>query len=492
MKKENISDALNNIDFDMIEDVYESTKEKKKKPKSSWLKWGAIAACLSLAVAGGIFGNLFRSPDTPDVPPKSILSYFVVTAHAANGESTELSVSSSCFSSGTPKYNIFGHDMPLFHFDVKPSDLENNEAVYERFDISISYNGTTVTITDKDEHISIAYLASVHSSQTYGYAIFGWFTEPTDIVVNILDKESREIVERITVNVKYLADKQEYELELTNLTTRFSEQKEAVKAHNVLMSYFFSKGYVTNYPEWFGGCYIEDNKLYIKLASPSDEEMENISQILDTFNDVIVYENAEMSISELQEYADKTAKELMDNGYEVTSWYVDSITGNIRISVLEKDLEAVTEWINTAAQNANLPKIVIEIGGYTDLENQTIEFCAEPFLQDVSLSWMYSLSVKIDLDNDGIYLNNILYDQISYVDNYVLDFGTLMPSDLINEIVTEAIDKINSQKGCYLLETASESKYGQKIAMYVIGDTYYFIRFFENGQVMRVHSGIAK
>ena len=30
MKKENISDALNNIDFDMVEDVYESTKQKKK------------------------------------------------------------------------------------------------------------------------------------------------------------------------------------------------------------------------------------------------------------------------------------------------------------------------------------------------------------------------------------------------------------------------------------------------------------------------------
>ena len=171
-------------------------------------------------------------------------------------------------------------------------------------------------------------------------------------------------METITVNVKYLADKQEYELELTNLTTKFSEQKEAVEAHNVLMSYFFSKGYVTNYPEWFGGCYIEENKLHIKLVSPSDEEMNNISQILAPFDNVIVYKNAEMSMSELQAYADKTAYELIDLGYEVTSWYVDSITGNIIISVLEKDFEAVTERINTASQNGNLPKIVIEIGGY--------------------------------------------------------------------------------------------------------------------------------
>ena len=50
MKKKNISDALNNIDFDMVEDVYESTKEKKKKQKSLWLKWGAFAACFLFVI----------------------------------------------------------------------------------------------------------------------------------------------------------------------------------------------------------------------------------------------------------------------------------------------------------------------------------------------------------------------------------------------------------------------------------------------------------
>ena len=31
MKKKNLSDTLNNIDFDMVEDVYESAKAEKKK-----------------------------------------------------------------------------------------------------------------------------------------------------------------------------------------------------------------------------------------------------------------------------------------------------------------------------------------------------------------------------------------------------------------------------------------------------------------------------
>lgn len=48
MKKENISDALNNIDFDMVEDVYENTKEKKRKQKSLWLKWGRLQLAFAL------------------------------------------------------------------------------------------------------------------------------------------------------------------------------------------------------------------------------------------------------------------------------------------------------------------------------------------------------------------------------------------------------------------------------------------------------------
>lgn len=50
MKKENISNALNNIDFDMVEDAYESTKQKKKSQKILWHKGGVIAACLALMI----------------------------------------------------------------------------------------------------------------------------------------------------------------------------------------------------------------------------------------------------------------------------------------------------------------------------------------------------------------------------------------------------------------------------------------------------------
>ena len=219
MTAKKFSAALGGIGESYID---EAVSYVPKRKKNTWVKWVSMAACLSLMIAGGLFGNIFHSPDTPDVPENNILSFFTITAHAANGETKVLNVSDSFVSSGEPKYNMFGHNIPLFSFDVEPSDLKSNEAVYQRFDISISYNGSPVK--NKDEHIMVAYLASAHTSQTYGYTIFGWFTEPTDVIVTITDKESKAVVEEMTVNVKYDANRQEYELTLTNLDTEYEKQ----------------------------------------------------------------------------------------------------------------------------------------------------------------------------------------------------------------------------------------------------------------------------
>ncbi len=113
--------------------------------------------------------------------------------------------------------------MPIFDFSVRTSDLKNNEAIYSRFDIPISYNGTVVE--NKDEHIIVAYAIPTQSSnEPWSYSITGWFTEPTDIIITITDKESNEIAEKITVNVKYTADRQEYELKITDLDTEYVKQ----------------------------------------------------------------------------------------------------------------------------------------------------------------------------------------------------------------------------------------------------------------------------
>ncbi len=49
MKPRNIVNALNDIDFDMIDEA----KMKKKTAQNKWLKWGAAAACFALILAAG-------------------------------------------------------------------------------------------------------------------------------------------------------------------------------------------------------------------------------------------------------------------------------------------------------------------------------------------------------------------------------------------------------------------------------------------------------
>lgn len=56
MKKENLSAALNDIDFDMVEDAYDSAHSNSQRKNKLFRlpHWGAIAACLCLVIAVGV------------------------------------------------------------------------------------------------------------------------------------------------------------------------------------------------------------------------------------------------------------------------------------------------------------------------------------------------------------------------------------------------------------------------------------------------------
>ena len=66
MKAKNIMDALNDVDYDMVEQAL----EEPKKGKQPWLKWGAAAACAVVAISVGAFA-LFgqNSPVKTPEPP---------------------------------------------------------------------------------------------------------------------------------------------------------------------------------------------------------------------------------------------------------------------------------------------------------------------------------------------------------------------------------------------------------------------------------------
>lgn len=220
MKTPRISEAFGNIPEEFVS---EAMTYQRADGKKTYIKWMGIAACLCLIVLGSIFAGHFGSHKTPQNENK-ISSYFVITAEAANEESTQFNVGDNFRSSPPPEPGdgLFG-GKPLFHFNVMPSDFKNNADVYDLFGISVSYGGTSVTLTTKkDEHIAIFFCYS--DKGFIGYTVDGWFTEPTDIVITITDKESMAVVEEITVNVKYDTLQQEYELEITNLETQYPKQ----------------------------------------------------------------------------------------------------------------------------------------------------------------------------------------------------------------------------------------------------------------------------
>ena len=362
MTEKNISDALHNVASEYIEEAVNYTA---KREKHTWTKWAAVAAGLLIVVMVGILEKDFLSAKLPG-DKKS--SSFTVVVYATNGEFTELGLHESCFNSAPPQDgNGFGVDMPLFDFSVRPSDLKADEVTLSRFDIAISYNGKVVK--DKDEHISVGVQIPVgNSNEPWAYGITGWFAEPTDISITIMDKESREIVETILVNVNYLADQQEYALKITDWNTLVAEQNMAAEANNTLMEYFYRQGYVNEYPAYFGGCYIESNKFYVKLVSPTEAERNALLNLLSKYGEIVVFVSSELSMADLQAYAKHMAEELRTFEYGVVSYYVDSITGDIVIAVLEEDFSAVSFWAAERMVNSATPKIVVKKGEYITLD----------------------------------------------------------------------------------------------------------------------------
>ncbi len=368
MTNKNIYESLGGLDPALIERAAPAEKvqtiapKKMCRKKSAWIKWLTVAACVCLVITGSVLLGGSFSDDPPD---DDIASGFVITAYAENGELTELGAENSVLSvlsSSVGQNNIFGVDMPLFNFKVRPSGAtESDETLFARYELSVSYNGKVVE--GMDEHVMVAY--NVYAQGFEGessFSVTGWFEEPTDITISILETESGEIVQTLFVNVSYMPHKNAYELKYVDLNTLEKNQEQAVKASDALTRYFLSQGYVTDYPAYYGGCYIENNRLHVRLVAPTDREMSEISLVLDLYKSVVVYHYGEYSMSDLKAYADQTVETMELLSYRVTEWYVDDRTGNVVIAVLEEDFDAAVAWAADTLEA--YPKVVIEIGGY--------------------------------------------------------------------------------------------------------------------------------
>ena len=143
------------------------------------------------------------------------------------------------------------------------------------------------------------------------------------------------------------------------------------------------------------------------------------------------------------------------------------------------------------AQRENISdkqKLIEQIKQSCDNYDQTVNISANPLAQNASLSAVYPLNIQIHDDN--IYVFNIMYNNVKYVSNPNLVLDEMLIScnqEITNEECFEILEKIRSTQNCYILESDDSGENSQKIAVFLIDDTYYFLSIFSVNKVSRIH-----
>lgn len=128
-------------------------------------------------------------------------------------------------------------------------------------------------------------------------------------------------------------------------------------------------------------------------------------------------------------------------------------------------------------------------------EEQTpnvVRLRAETYIQQPALSWAYSFDVKVE--DDKVYINDSLYEKSTSAPPAILfSEGFLSYADHLdrannNQEITNTLTKIQNGKPFCVLETTQDGSCGKLLSVYEINGVYYFVRFFDTGEVMRIHS----
>jgi hypothetical protein len=121
----------------------------------------------------------------------------------------------------------------------------------------------------------------------------------------------------------------------------------------------------------------------------------------------------------------------------------------------------------------------------------TILFTADTFAQDMTLSWMYSIDVRITDNN--IYLNDDLYDDVTIIDGSQISCDEKLikgaSAETSDDECSRIIQSIISCESIYVLESEKDDGNTKKIAIYIIDDSYYFLSFHPDADigVIRIH-----
>ena len=128
-------------------------------------------------------------------------------------------------------------------------------------------------------------------------------------------------------------------------------------------------------------------------------------------------------------------------------------------------------------------------------QENKINFSAELLAGSESISSSYpSIAIEIYLDN--IYVNGVLYDQLEIADNSQIKFveETLKNANtsISDEELRNVINTLKSSEKCYRLFAKDINEFFPCVAVYKVGDTYYFASFANNRTVVAIHCVVNK
>lgn len=173
-----------------------------------------------------IFGILHLAP-AKQIPLVSN-SPFIITASASNGLLNNNYVHSSvyAYSPGYKPRPLFG-DKDIFNIYIRPHDWNTaGEEIWMYYDIIFSYNDVVSTdrTHGRDPHISTFDISGdPNTSSISQFAISGWFDDPTDLKVTLVEEETRIIVQEQTFHIEYNPITHSYTITVTDLYIRDSE-----------------------------------------------------------------------------------------------------------------------------------------------------------------------------------------------------------------------------------------------------------------------------
>lgn len=141
-------------------------------------------------------------------------------------------------------------------------------------------------------------------------------------------------------------------------TELMKAQENAKKSYEKLTETFYTNESNIQYPDEYAGAYIEDNKLFIRLAGASEDKKKEYYELLNDFNCVEIIE-ASYSLNYLNELELNLESQI--NSLSPTSYGVDPISNSIVIKVPSENLEEAYSEFNTDTKRNSKPSpITIE------------------------------------------------------------------------------------------------------------------------------------